>query len=132
MMTTPISSLSGNHRQSVATPGTSPAPARTATSETTPPAIETTGKAEKPVDNKPNPPSNEALQNAVDQANKALEANASRDMRFSIDRDTGISVVKILDQHTGATIRQIPSQEMLEIAKSIDQQLKGRIVRQYA
>ena len=74
-------------------------------------------------------PTQDQLQKAVDQANKAISARAPNELRFSIDKDTGASVVKIVDQETGETLRQIPAQEMLEIAKSIDQ-MKGLLVRQ--
>lgn len=76
-------------------------------------------------------PTQDQLKSAVDQANKAITARAPNELRFSIDEDTGVSVVKIVDQETGETLRQIPAQEMLEIAKSIDQ-MKGLLVRQEA
>jgi len=64
--------------------------------------------------------SRETLQKAVDQANRTLQTLASSELQFSIDKDTGIQVVKLTDKQTGEVIRQIPSEEMLEIAKSID------------
>ncbi len=76
-------------------------------------------------------PTREQLQNAVDQANKAIQQKALSELRFSVDESTGISIVRIVDQKTGETLRQIPSQEMLEIAKSIDE-MKGLLVKQQA
>jgi flagellar protein FlaG len=76
-------------------------------------------------------PSREQLQNAVDRANKGIQQKALNELRFSVDESTGISIVRIVDQKTGETLRQIPSQEMLEIAKSIDE-MKGLLVKQQA
>lgn len=39
----------------------------------------------------------------------------NRSLRFSIDHDTGDVVVKVIDSKTNQLIRQIPSQEMLDI-----------------
>jgi flagellar protein FlaG len=38
-----------------------------------------------------------------------------------VDNDTGKTIVKVTDQATGQLIRQIPSQEVMELAKSINQ-----------
>jgi flagellar protein FlaG len=73
----------------------------------------------------------ETLQKAVDHANKTIQTLSSNDLQFSIDKDTGIEVVKLTDKQTGEVIRQIPSKEMLEIAKSIDA-MKGSLVSQQA
>lgn len=61
-----------------------------------------------------------SLQSAVDHANKTVQNLSSNALLFSIDKGTGIEVVKLTDQQTGEVIRQIPSKEMLEIAKSIE------------
>ena len=73
--------------------------------------------------------SRDALKQAVDHANKTLTSNAVSELRFSIDEETGITMVKIIDRETGDLIRQIPSEEMLQIAKSIDQ-MRGALIRQ--
>jgi flagellar protein FlaG len=53
------------------------------------------------------------------------------DIQFSIDEDTDTTVVKIVDRNTQEVIRQIPSEEMLEIAKALDR-LQGLLIRQKA
>ncbi len=46
---------------------------------------------------------------------------------FSIDADSGRAVVKIFDSATRELIRQMPMEEMLALAKSLDQ-LKGLLL----
>lgn len=45
--------------------------------------------------------------------------NISRELNFSVDEELNRSVVTVLDEETGEIIRQIPSEEMLELAKHI-------------
>jgi flagellar protein FlaG len=73
--------------------------------------------------------SRETLQKAVDHANKALQTLASNELHFSIDKETGVQVVKLTDKQTGEVIRQIPSEEMLKIAQSIEA-MRGSLVSQ--
>ena len=49
-------------------------------------------------------------------------------LEFSIDPDTGRPVVKIIDSATRDLVRQIPMEEMLVLAKSLDQ-LKGLLLQ---
>jgi len=49
---------------------------------------------------------------------KKIAATVARNLQFSIDKDTGETVVKVVDATSGETIRQIPSEEMLAIAKA--------------
>ena len=71
-----------------------------------------------------------AVKEAVDAANAAVKAIRS-ELDFSIDEDTGKTVVRVVDKQTGTLIRQMPSQEMLEIAKALDR-LQGLLVRNSA
>ena len=41
-------------------------------------------------------------------------------LEFSTDAETGRMVVKIMDRATGELVRQIPMEEMLALAKSLD------------
>lgn len=52
-------------------------------------------------------------------------------LAFELDDDTGRTIVKITDASSGELIRQIPSEEMLEIAKALDR-LQGLLVKQKA
>jgi len=76
------------------------------------------------------PPSRDAVQAAVDQVNAALAQN-NRAIEFSIDPDVKTVVVRLIDKQDGSVLRQVPSQEMLNIAKALDQ-LQGLLVRSRA
>ncbi len=45
--------------------------------------------------------------------------NLSRDLKFSVDEESGRMVVKVLDANTQDVIRQIPSEEALRLARSL-------------
>lgn len=68
-------------------------------------------KAEKPEDGN------------VDGALSKLKSKFQEDHRnldFSIDDSTGEVVVKVLDGESGKLIRQMPSEEVLKLAKQLD------------
>lgn len=73
-------------------------------------------------------PSSAALHEAVTQANHVLEAKTANELKFSIVKGAGIEVVKMVNQETGKTIMQFPSEKMIEIAKTIDQ-VSGAIIK---
>lgn len=79
----------------------------------------------------PSPPSKEALQKALDDVKQAIPP-AAQDLLFSIDKDTGKTVVKVVDATTKKVLRQIPSEEIMAIAKSLDKfdKLQGLLVKQ--
>jgi len=52
-------------------------------------------------------------------------------LQFNIDDETGKTIVKVVDATTNELIRQFPSEEMLSIAKAIDQ-MKGLLIQQKA
>lgn len=76
-------------------------------------------------------PSNEQVRKAMDSIKQLVEAKAPNSLSFSVDNTTGKAIVKITDVKTGEMIRQIPSEEMLEIARSIDK-MQGMLLRQEA
>lgn len=71
------------------------------------------------------------LANAVKNINKALQER-SQDLEFTVDSDSDRTIVKVIDQNTKEILRQIPSEEALEISKAIDQALQGLLIRQKA
>jgi flagellar protein FlaG len=73
-------------------------------------------------------PSREQLDQAMVEVKKAL-APVARNLQFSIDDATGRSVVKVVDSSTNEVIRQIPSEELLAITRSIDK-FSGLFVKQ--
>ena len=86
----------------------------------------TTGQGAKPA----TPPEPGQVREAVQSVNEALKT-LSKQIEFSMDQDTGTTVVKVVDQETHEVLRQIPSEEMLNIAKSLDH-LVGMLVRDKA
>ena len=76
----------------------------------------------------------EATRQQVEDAAKSVNdflQPINKSINFSLDEDTGITVVKVVDVATKEVIRQIPSEEMLVIDKAIDQ-MKGLLVQQKA
>lgn len=119
-------------RVSVVVPqsGQSAAPARGASSAAMAEHVAATTSA--PVDNATQADQtraqSEAVKSAVEKANKVVQASA-RDIEFSVDNSTNEVVVKVVDQATKQVIRQIPSEEMLQIAQALDH-LQGLLVKQ--
>jgi flagellar protein FlaG len=82
----------------------------------------------------PEPPrqqQSEQVQKAVESLKQLVETVAPNSLAFSIDDSTGKTIVSITDTETGEMIRQIPSEEMLEIARSLDK-VQGILLRQKA
>lgn len=75
-------------------------------------------------------PSQQQVAEAVKKVASVIQPKAS-DLKFSIDDDTGKTIVRITDVKTGEMIRQIPSAELVEIAKSLDR-MQGLLVKQKA
>ena len=77
-------------------------------------------------------PSHVELGNVVADLNKIAEANA-QGVRFSVDEDTGRTVVRVVDTETDTVLRQIPTVEALRLWRSIEQmQGQGVMLRDTA
>ena len=76
------------------------------------------------------PVSKQALQDAVATTNQFVK-NVTNAVEFSIDKDSGDTVVKVVDTATKEVIRQYPSEEMLTIAKALDK-IQGLLIKQKA
>jgi flagellar protein FlaG len=70
----------------------------------------------------------EALDAAVGEIQEFVNT-ATRDIEFSVDEDSGRTVVKVVDRETQDVIRQIPSQEVLDLAQALGK-LQGLLIRQ--
>ena len=60
---------------------------------------------------------------AVDQAARHIEdfvKSVGRSLSFSVDESTGHQVLRVVDPNSGEVIRQLPADETLRIARSID------------
>lgn len=71
-----------------------------------------------------------SLKNATEKLNQAMKMMASN-LQFTVDEETGIDVVKVVDTDTKEVIRQFPSEEVIAIARAFDQ-LQGLLVRDQA
>lgn len=87
--------------------------------------VEALPKASPP----PEQPSREQIKQAMDDMRKSLSQTAANNLQFSIDDETGQTIVRVTDKQTGELIRQIPSEELVELAKSLDR-MQGMLLRQ--
>lgn len=71
------------------------------------------------------------LQSTVDKFNDVMR-QSKQNLEFSVDTETKKPIIKLVDSVTGELIRQIPSEEMLAIARSIDQFQQGLLISQKA
>lgn len=59
----------------------------------------------------------------VEQAVEKIQATVNslaQNLKFSIDEETGKTVIKVMDVQTEEVIRQIPSEEAIKIARTLD------------
>lgn len=70
------------------------------------------------------------LKKALDEANRMVQGHGGS-LEFSVDQQTGKTVVRIIDTSTNQLIRQFPSEEMLAISRSLDK-LQGLLIKQRA
>ena len=68
----------------------------------------------------------DALKAAADQIESYLKSTG-RELQFSIDDDTGETVVTVRDKATGDIIRQIPNAEALRLAHALGSQRNALI-----
>lgn len=65
----------------------------------------------------------ESTKDNVREAAKLVEkfvALSNSEISFSVDDETGLSVVKVIDKGTDTVIRQMPSEEVIAIARTLD------------
>jgi len=69
---------------------------------------------------------------ALKNINKMLQdAMPPQNLEFTIDEDSDRTIVKVVDQNTREVLRQIPSEEVLELSKALDLS-QGLLIRQKA
>jgi flagellar protein FlaG len=88
--------------------------------------VNTTGKSSGTSDAS----NRDQVTNAVEKINKVIQSSG-QGVEFSINNDFNKLIVKVVDQQTNEVIRQIPSEEVLEIARSLDK-LQGLLIKQTA
>jgi len=60
----------------------------------------------------------------VNELNEAI-LGVRRELKFSIDKDSGRAIVQVLDSETGDMIRQLPSDELLAVSRHIQEVLES-------
>lgn len=75
-------------------------------------------------------PDAQQITQAVEEMRTAI-APVAQNLLFSIDQDIGRTIVKVVDASTDEVIRQIPSEEIVAIAKAMDK-LQGLLIKQQA
>ena len=60
-----------------------------------------------------------------------MKTTSSSDVQFTVDDESGIRVIKVVDPETKEVIRQMPSKEAVEIAKALGK-LQGMLIKQTA
>lgn len=76
--------------------------------------------------------SQEQVKNAVAKVNEVVQSMTNgSNLEFTVDKETNINVIKVVDKETNEIIRQFPSEEILAIAKALDK-LQGLIIQQKA
>lgn len=66
--------------------------------------------------------STEKAQEVVEQLNNHAQA-VNRDLHFSVDDDSGKTVIKVINSATAELVRQIPSEEVLRLSETIRESL---------
>jgi flagellar protein FlaG len=59
----------------------------------------------------------------VKQAVKEIQTfvnNVTTNVQFSVDQDTGRTIVSVIDTETKQIVRQIPTQDVMKIARALD------------
>lgn len=80
--------------------------------------------------NKDKPSVTEQLQSSLKQLN-SVASLYNNQLEFSVDKDTDLQVVKVVDKETQKVIRQIPSEDAIRIAKAIGD-FKGMLLKDKA
>lgn len=78
----------------------------------------------------PPEPSAEQIERAVEEIRRVV-APVARDLQFSVDAETGRTLIRVLDGTTKEVIRQIPSEEVLAIARALDR-MQGVLLKEKA
>jgi len=72
----------------------------------------------------------EAVENAVKQINEN-EQVIQREIEFSIDQDSGRTVIKVMDLATSEVIRQMPNEEALVFARKLSEGEDLKLINEY-
>jgi flagellar protein FlaG len=75
-------------------------------------------------------PTNQQAQQAVETLRR-LAQPVAQNLQFSVDKETGATVIRVIDENTNEVIRQIPSEDILALTASLDK-LSGLLLKDKA
>ncbi|TBV07940.1 flagellar protein FlaG [Phytopseudomonas dryadis] len=104
-------SLVRGHTKAASVPAQEPVVARIATIEDKPRPVPAAAPADV---------SREPVEQAVTSIQNFMQT-IRRDLNFSLDDSTGRMVIKVTDSTSGDVIRQLPSEEALRLAESLEE-----------
>ena len=113
----PMESTTNFIKPSVSTPTNAHRPSQTPTSNVQ--NVKTSSASISQQDVVSESVSDKEIQQAVDKIQNFTD-KAVKNLKFSIDEDTGKTIVKVQDSETLEIIRQFPSEEAISIARSLD------------
>jgi flagellar protein FlaG len=67
------------------------------------------------------------LDKAISRINEFVQ-KIQRDLQFSVDDESGKTVIKVIDSESKEVIRQIPEEVLLQVARSIEESLEGALL----
>ncbi|MEI8158356.1 MAG: flagellar protein FlaG [Burkholderiales bacterium] len=76
-------------------------------------------------------PTQEELQKLATAIQQKFSA-VSTDLQFSVDSESGKSIVTMTDKRTKEVVWQFPSEEAMKLAKAMDQYQKGQMISRTA
>lgn len=74
--------------------------------------------------------SNDALDAAIEKIRQSI-GNTGQQVSFSVDDSSGQTVLRVIDAQTSTVLRQIPGDEALALARTLDR-MQGMLIRQKA
>ena len=78
------------------------------------------------------PPTAEQAKKAVDAINASLSANGNaQNVQFAVDPSSKRVVIQVIDKETNTVIRQVPSEEIVQMSMTLDKKL-GQVINQQA
>lgn len=64
-------------------------------------------------------PTRDEVREAIKEIQRSV-ANNTTNLQFSVDEDTGRTIVSVIDTETRQVVRQIPSEEVMRMSRALD------------
>jgi len=100
------------------------------TLETSRPVDAAQNSAELAYFDRKDPAAHQRINDAVKGINEFFQS-VRRTLQFTVDKDTGRTIIQIRDSETQEVIRQIPQEELLKLAKRLDD-VQGLLLKEKA